>query len=366
MDYRVVFVIILIIVSAASSGCYTRAVSSGDMPPAPAPALDLTPPTGGNIAKNSPLLPTDTPENFIRDYAWAYKGTVWNVHLAIPKDYYQLYRDRPHDRLENYAAYALSDYDRGYLKGLIRNFQDAGEGKNYTETDDVLNVLAFVQSLPYATDKATTGYDEYPRYPTETLVDGGGDCEDTAILAAALLNEMGYGTALIRLPGHMALGVKGSDDYPGSYYTYNGGRYYYLDTTSRDLGIGQLPDAYRGVNATVLPMVRQPRMYENFSFKVDSRDASYAYLRVHSNVSNVGTGTAKNATAYFAALAPEQGENTAWPPDAYAHLGDVPEGVSGWAEATLRVPRDQATQIECVLYGDNFEPVEARSEVFYI
>jgi hypothetical protein len=47
-------------------------------------------------------------------------------------------------------------------------------------------------------------------------------------------------------------------------------------------------------------------------------------------------------------------------------IGDVGEGAAGWVEATLTIPRNETTQIECVLYGDNFEPVEVKSGLFYL
>jgi len=47
------------------------------------------------------------------------------------------------------------------------------------------NALAFVQkSVSYQLDPAGS---EYPRYPVETLVDGVGDCEDSAILYASIV-----------------------------------------------------------------------------------------------------------------------------------------------------------------------------------
>jgi hypothetical protein len=340
--------VIVLIMLAGVSG------DSGPGAPTSEKPSDATPPSA------------DTPDLFIRDYAWAYKDTAWNARLAIPTAYYDFYRGRPHDRLENYAQYALSDYDRDYLKGLIDDFREAGEAKDYTGTDDVLNVLAFVQSMPYMPDRLTTGYDEYPRYPIETLVDGGGDCEDTAILAAAILNEMGYGTVLIRVQGHMALGVKCTDDHPGAYYEFEGARYYYLDTTCKGLGIGQVPGEYAHSAVTILPMARQPRMDANFSFRVEDEGPVNARCRVHCNVSNVGTGTARNATVYIAGLAPGRGARQAWAPDAYVSIGDVGEGAAGWVEATLTIPRNETTQIECVLYGDNFEPVEVKSGLFYL
>ena len=76
---------------------------------------------------------------------------------------------------------------------------DAG----YSRTEIPYIAMAFVQSLPYVSDSVSSGYDEYPRFPFETLYHGGGDCEDSSILLASILYDMGYGVALIELPGHI-------------------------------------------------------------------------------------------------------------------------------------------------------------------
>jgi len=123
----------------------------------------------------------------------------------------------------------------------------------YSETDNVMNVITFVQSLPYFKDASSTTMDEYPRYPIETLVDNGGDCEDTAILTAAMLREMGYGVVLVNPPGHMAVGVKCSSC-SGTNYTYGGDKYYYLETTGNNYKIGQMPDEYRNQKVNIIPM----------------------------------------------------------------------------------------------------------------
>jgi len=79
--------------------------------------------------------------------------------------------------------------------------------EDLTESEKVNLLISFVQSLPYTFDNVSTPFDEYPRFPIETLVFGGGDCEDTSILTSALLYEMGYDVILINPPGHMAVGI---------------------------------------------------------------------------------------------------------------------------------------------------------------
>jgi len=114
--------------------------------------------------------------------------------------------------------------------------------------------VSFVQSIPYKTDKESTGMDEYYKYPIETLVEGCGDCEDSAILTATIVRDMGYGVVLLRFYDHMAVGVKGGENMHGTYWTYNGERYFYLETTNTGWEIGQIPDKYRQERATIIPL----------------------------------------------------------------------------------------------------------------
>jgi|GEM_PF-1230107 len=53
---------------------------------------------------------------------------------------------------------------------------------------------------------------------------------------------MGYGVVLIKLPGHVAVGVRGGEGIYGTYYSENGEKYFYLETTSEGWKIGETPD----------------------------------------------------------------------------------------------------------------------------
>ena len=144
--------------------------------------------------------------------------------------------------------------DDEYLAGLAAKFKEAAEEENYSDLDMVKNIIFFVQSLEYVDDKVGTGYDEYPKFPLETLADQGGDCEDSAILLASLLRELGYGTVLVQFPNHMGVGVRGEDSLPGNYYEVDGVRYYYVETTSKGWSIGELPDQMKNQPAKILSL----------------------------------------------------------------------------------------------------------------
>lgn len=133
------------------------------------------------------------------------------------------------------------------------------------------SVLALVQGqIQYGLDSESTAgfeggpFEEYGRFPLETLHDGVGDCDCTSILAASLLAHVGFPTAVllvrIREPEgdvwHAAVGVKASSvlsSEPGSqfgldYLTTSSGERYLYGETAIDEGVrafGLIPPQWR-------------------------------------------------------------------------------------------------------------------------
>jgi hypothetical protein len=223
-----------------------------------------------------------------------------------------------------------------------------------------MNVLAFVQSLDYEEDDS-----EYTRYPLETLADQKGDCKDKSILAAAMLHEMGYDPVLLRFPGHMALGIRSAYGMQGAYYEYGGSRYYYVETTSPDWNIGDIPGDLKGQTPTVYPISKSPTIEATIDVKpagVIGKDSNYL---VRCSLKNNGPGTALNMTAHFYALALERGPGKAYVPDKMVYIGDYTEGERGTIEANLTVAAGERTQIFCVITGDNVNTCELKTSAFY-
>lgn len=189
-----------------------------------------------------------------KSFAWDYNGQHWTWNLSIPVDLYNAYKSVPvstrtHNGPAGYGFLATTKDQ--YVQTLSQKLNETATKLKYDSFDQVSFVLAFVQSLTYTSDKVTSGYDEYPRFPIETLVDDGGDCEDTAILFATLTLDMGYGTVFINPPNHYAVGILGND-LTGTYWTYPEGSnktYYYCETTGNGFTIGQLPDEFSGQSA---------------------------------------------------------------------------------------------------------------------
>lgn len=110
--------------------------------------------------------------------------------------------------------------DRKYGKCFIDNLDIPNDSTLYEKAQIVLDFTA--NEIEYAPDKLESEFDDIDapgtRYPSRTVADGEGDCEDKAALAALMLKELGLKTYVIRRPpefdglGHIFLGIKSEDE----------------------------------------------------------------------------------------------------------------------------------------------------------
>jgi hypothetical protein len=173
---------------------------------------------------------------FIRKYRWNYKRQPQTLSFQFRQSDYFFYKRLP--RTGNYADFTREPQMHLVTSVFARALKAKADNLKLSPWETVNYVVSFVQGMKYISDKDPKV--EYAKFPAETLVDAGGDCEDSAILLAALLDELGYGTILISPPGHMALGIACADC-TGSYIDYKGRKYYYTETTSAGWKIGELP-----------------------------------------------------------------------------------------------------------------------------
>ncbi|MDH7508613.1 MAG: hypothetical protein QHH00_04350 [Methanomassiliicoccales archaeon] len=184
---------------------------------------------------------------FTRTFEWSYGVNYYTITINIPGQEYYEYSMRT--RLPNYASYVKSDDSS--IRDLAFKLNELAEKAMFTKYRKAEFVLSFVQSLEYLSDQETKGAIEYPRYPVETLVDGGGDCEDTAILFVSLIQTsiLKFDGVLLLFeggPSHMAAGIWCDHSLPGTSYFFNGKYYYYCETTSPGWIIGEVPEDIQG------------------------------------------------------------------------------------------------------------------------
>lgn len=281
--------------------------------------------------------------------------------MQIPQALYDYYKGLPKSPTPNYSIYVTHPLHSTYLAQLVNNIRSATQREGFGELQTVQFAASFVQSLPYTTDSLSTGYDEYPRYPIETLVDNGGDCEDTAILMASLLKGMGYGVVLIVFPetaaspGHCAVGVLGGEGIYGTYFEYNGGKYFYLETTNTGWAIGQIPDQYKAVRANIYGMTPIPILTHTWSA---AGRGGVVDLQV--TVSNLGSAAAQGVYV-FAGF--DAGDNQVWnPQQSLPFQVGVDEKVT--VSISLRVPYGKHTRLIVQVAYDGYAVDQSYSEWF--
>ncbi len=207
--------------------------------------LTVTDDLGGQGSTSLQVTVSGTATGFQRQFEWDYAGQHFSWTISIPTSLYYEYRSRVRgwwpDR--DYDEYVLDPLDDDYLDGLVDWIQ-AHVGTDFYRTVEC--AFNFVQAgIDYRYDPR---WHEYPKYPLETLVDKGGDCEDTAILYASLVRTLGAGAMLAAVDtngddvvDHMVTLVPVSqadadsvvcDHGCGrSFWTYNGQLYAFAETT---------------------------------------------------------------------------------------------------------------------------------------
>jgi len=320
------------------------------------------------------LAPVLCPEEYpvLKIYDWLYEGKSYYLYLCYKNEAGGTVIENRSNR-QDYWNFVEDPYSNDSVSILTNHLANISKQEGFGEYERVDFTIAFVQGLPYTFDNVTTPYDDYPRFPSETIYADGGDCEDTSILMAAILKKMGYDVVLLGLPHHVATGVfcNPSDfDHPVTSYPYNGRDYCYLETTGEGYSIGELPADYTSATeVTVIPLHgAQPDIYlgwgreraYKYVYSYDSRDI---YVNITDiRLDNFGTVPAKNVKIYAALEATEGGQ--VW--DQYTYTaGDIPvRGYYNYSVTNLHAPTGESFRISIVIYGDNFKSVESESGWF--
>ncbi len=143
-------------------------------------------PDGATSSDTVTIDARSVPDGYVvHRFTWTRDGVprVWDV--LIPYGLYQTDKSRPRVRYGdayNYGDYVSDPLDDPTLEDYATTLWNR---VNQDDEEFVYETLAFVQgAIQY---KADPPGEEYPLYPIETLTDGHGDCEDTAILFVSLL-----------------------------------------------------------------------------------------------------------------------------------------------------------------------------------
>lgn len=340
--------------------------SPDKLPVEPADVPDET-----NTETENDSTDIDINEEYNISQGWKIHSFYYNnneYYMPVPtienqdvQSLYKYYTSQPRKH-QDYSYYSIIDADVG--KVYANYFNEYAEKNDFDEWEKVSLVLAFVQSLPYTSDSVTTGYDEYPRFPIETLIDNGGDCEDTSILLASILRSMDYNTVLLTLPEHMAVGVAVSEelvatwnqDYSLSYYTDEFGNIYaYAETTGSGYEIGQIPEEYEKSQVIIEYTYAKPELDISFTydFEYNSQDV---YVDVDMNLENIGSGDAENIKIYTSLQTSDT--SRVWDEIESSYI-QIPSGGSNtYTVDNLHAPTGRNFRVYVAVYGDNVKTEE--------
>lgn len=289
------------------------------------------------------------------NYSWDYNDVQWSFSVGVPEAVYDYFRGRTHDN-DDLMHFVLSEHHRDCIREIVKSFRTGGEEWGLSDMDNLFNVVAFVQSLQYVSDEASKGEEDYVRYPIETLMDGVGDCEDVVILAASILHEMGYGVLLLSLPEHLALAIKYDPKYRGTYYTYKGEKYYYLEMTSPGWKLGQVPPSVEKKCAKLIPIVDRPAVQlgrcgywhdEYYAF------ADRVEFELFCEVENKGPGATQGLSIQVVVKTDANAKETF--ANQTFNLEDLPEAGQATFRLKLPVTRPAKGVVVIRLKGQNFE-----------
>lgn len=204
------------------------------------------------------IVPKGKGRNVVKFLEWKY-GSPWKWEVMIPIDVLSYYEKVKRPRWKgDYSYYAeFIDANDSGIQQLAFGLKEAiskkdNKAKPWTYYEEVMFIVKLVQSLRYTDDKLT-GFDDYTKYPMQTVNDGTGDCEDLAILCAALLHKLEYDVKLVHFDqtdgplAHLGLAVWG-ENLKKPFWKKGGRDYYYVETTNNAFGFGEMPEEWSGTN----------------------------------------------------------------------------------------------------------------------
>jgi hypothetical protein len=233
-------------------------------------------------------------EKITRTFSWDFNGIEWHWTLRIPVSFYDYFREIPRLDTRDYSAYITHPMDDKCIDKLVAEINRIATKYNFDDRDKVHFVSTFVQNLQYTLDSETTLYEDYPRYPIETLIDMGGDCEDTAILLGSMLDKMGYNIVLVLFPQtknkrpHYGVGVALDGAY-GTHWESNGENYYYLETNRVGWKIGAISGSWSNITPAIYELQPAPFLVSNWTIVEES-----GISQVEVNIENMGSAEANN------------------------------------------------------------------------
>lgn len=141
--------------------------------------------------------------------------------------------------------------DRQHLAIINQHIARLSDENKLTLLESIQFILDFVQepNIQYKKDDESTSFEEYVRFPDETLFDKAGDCDCKAMLAAVLFRDAGLRVLYLVSDTHAAVAVECRPEWFGGWdnpmlseglIVHEGRHYYFCETTGDRFRVGDI------------------------------------------------------------------------------------------------------------------------------
>jgi len=200
-----------------------------------------------------------------KDFHWDFDRGIQNIlsgymRIAIRLERYNEFKNKnPFNEWPNIPSHReiidelVSHGKTDEVIQAVTHFIKMTQDQRLSVYEELMNILSFVQeSIKYDLSKEENR--DYWRYPIETLEEQLGDCDCKSILAAAILHIMRHKVLVLISEKHLAVAVAGADGIPGTFYEYNGERYYFCETTVDGWKVGEIPQGMNLSDFRIYPV----------------------------------------------------------------------------------------------------------------
>jgi len=164
-------------------------------------------------------------------YEWKYRDKPYSLVLNLYSSSYNFYKNLNCEE-RGYDCFIKFNEKDKTLNELTQSLINLGQEANLSKDGIAELSVSFIQQIPYDEEKAKkvlANEEVNTRHPYEVLYDKKGKCDEKSFLIYAILEKIGYGTALFLYPQfkHMAAGIS----CPINYSTGRSG-YCVIETTA--------------------------------------------------------------------------------------------------------------------------------------
>lgn len=194
------------------------------------------------------------------------------ITLSVPYEKYNASHFSKYPYWSNETLESAIDYIT-FNESIIEHIVETVENQTQSKEELANALLDFVQDKQHGLSVRYYPTSEL-KYPIETLVEMGGDCDAHAFLYGALMKTAGFKVLILlsqeEIEGqhHVAVAVhlenppeNSRPDMRNKNFTYNGEIYYYAETTMWCSRVGDIPSVFENLTFFLIPVSNQPSLY---------------------------------------------------------------------------------------------------------